>query len=179
MYLHACTSITDTPMLLCKLPPPLSLVLSFCPLQKSCLSHKLCFTCRSNVERLQGQLQTSESSNSHLKERVDTMEEELREATLERDGLRSLNERSSAELRRALEVRMGACTYMYMYLCVCVCVCVYVRERGRRGSGRERDGEREGEKGRGRDAVVTPYTDSVQCLKEDQKVELQTYMQSR
>ena len=169
MYLHACTSITDTPVLLCKLSPPLSLVLSFCPLQKSCLSHELCFTCRSNVERLQGQLQTSESSNSHLKERVDTMEEELREATLERDGLRSLNERSSAELRRALEVRMGACTYMYMYLCVCV------RERG----GRERERERERRRGRGRDAVVTPYTDSVQCLKEDQKVELQTYMQSR
>ena len=34
------------------------------------------------------------------------MEEELREANLERDGLRSLNERSSAELRRALEVCM-------------------------------------------------------------------------
>ena len=147
MYLHACTSITDTPMLLCKLPPPLSLVLSFCPLQKSCLSHKLCFTCRSNVERLQGQLQTSESSNSHLKERVDTMEEELREATLERDGLRSLNERSSAELRRALEVRMGACTYMYMYLCVCVCVCVCVCER----EGEEREWERERRRERGRE----------------------------
>ena len=70
------------------------------------------------MERLQGQLQTSESSNTQLKEKVETMEEELREANLEREGLRSLNERSSAELRRALEVRIT---------CVCVCVCVCAR----------------------------------------------------
>ena len=36
-------------------------------------------------------------------------------------------------------------------------------------------GGKEGE----RVSVVTPYTDSMQCLKEDQKIELQTYMQSR
>ena len=66
---------------------------------------------RSNVERLQGQLQSSETSNTQLKEKMGTMEEELREANLEREGLRSLNERSSAELKRALEV----CRY-----CVCV-----------------------------------------------------------
>ena len=54
------------------------------------------------------------------------MEEELREANLERDGLRSLNERSSAELRRALEVTMGVCT------------CVREIEVG----GRERERER-------------------------------------
>ena len=77
------------------------------------LSTSLHVTCRSNVERLQGQLQTSESSNTHLKEKVETMEEELREANLEREGLRSLNERSSAELRKALEVSMG-----YVLICV-------------------------------------------------------------
>lgn len=32
------------------------------------------------------------------------MVEELREANLEREGLRSLNERSSAELKKALDV---------------------------------------------------------------------------
>ena len=85
------------------------------------------------MERLQGQLQTSESSNSQLKERVDTMEEELREANLERDGLRSLNERSSAELRRALEVTMGVCT------------CVREIEVGGRERERERGRERERE----------------------------------
>ena len=99
-------------ILLYKLRPPCVLVLPCI----HCKSHVLYITCRSNVERLQGQLQTSESSNSQLKERVDTMEEELREANLERDGLRSLNERSSAELRRALEVTMGVCT------CISVCV---------------------------------------------------------
>ena len=77
------------------------------------LSPSLHVTCRSNVERLQGQLQTSESSNTQLKEKVETMEEELREANLEREGLRSLNERSSAELRKALEVSMG-----YVLICV-------------------------------------------------------------
>ena len=99
-------------ILLYKLPPPCGLVLP--SIAKAMYS--VCIACRSNVERLQGQLQTSESSNSQLKERVDTMEEELREANLERDGLRSLNERSSAELRRALEVRMDVCT------CISVCV---------------------------------------------------------
>lgn len=96
------------------------------------------------------------------------MEEELREANLERDGLRSLNERSSAELRRALEVRMGVCTR------TCICVCERERDRGG-GREREKEKERKGE----RDSIVTPYTDTLQCLKEDQKVELQTYMQSR
>ena len=95
------------------------------------------------MERLQSQLKTSESSNTQLKEKVDSMEEELREANLERDGLRSLNERSSVELRRALEV--------------CERECVRERERERR----------------------TMQLYSIQCLKEDQKVELQTYMQSR
>ena len=70
------------------------------------------------MERLQSQLHSSESSNSELKEKADSMEEELKEANLEREGLRSLNERSSAELKRALEVCVCVC------VCECVCVCV-------------------------------------------------------
>ena len=60
------------------------------------------------------------------------MEEELREANLERDGLRSLNERLSAELKRALEVRaarMHLCMYLYsvsVYYMMCVCVIIII-----------------------------------------------------
>ena len=79
---------------------------------------------RSSVESLQFKLSAAESNLSSLRGRVSDQEEEVEQLKRERDELRDMAEKSSAELRRALEVCVccmcGVCGW-----CVCVCgVCV-------------------------------------------------------
>ena len=59
---------------------------------------------RTQVERLQSKLQSEESTTSALSATVMGLETQLRQLSHERDELRSMNENSSAQLRRALEV---------------------------------------------------------------------------
>ena len=57
------------------------------------------------MERLQSKLSSAESANSSLQEKVREGEDEVVRLKKERDDLREMTERSSAELRKALEVR--------------------------------------------------------------------------
>ena len=68
---------------------------------------------RAQVERLQSKLQSFESMNEALSATVMSLEAQLREMGHERDELRSMNESSSAQLRRALEVHGHAFTCSY------------------------------------------------------------------
>ena len=61
---------------------------------------------RTSVEKLQSKLSSTEASNSTLQERMTEEEEEAGKLRHERDELREMTERSSAELRKALEVRV-------------------------------------------------------------------------
>ena len=69
------------------------------------------------MERLQSKLTATESENSELKGQVTSREEEIGRLSQERDELRELSERSSTELRTALEVPCVhvhvQCTYLY------------------------------------------------------------------
>ena len=72
---------------------------------------------RTTVSKQASRLQVCESENSSLREQVALMNESLSVITLEREELRSMNQQNSAQLRKALEVRV----------CVCACVvCIYV-----------------------------------------------------
>lgn len=55
------------------------------------------------VDRQGSRLATLESENTSLREQVALMNESLSVITLEREGLRTMNEHSSAQLRKALE----------------------------------------------------------------------------
>ena len=61
------------------------------------------------MEKLQSKLSSAEASNSTLQERMREEEEEVGKLRQERDDLREMTERSSAELRKALEVRVCEC----------------------------------------------------------------------
>ena len=62
------------------------------------------------MEKLQSKLSSAESANSTLQEKVREGEEETARLRKERDDLRDMAERSSAELRKALEVCLwGGC----------------------------------------------------------------------
>ena len=67
------------------------------------------------MEKLQAKLSSAESANSSLTEKVSEQGAELSRLHQERDELREMTERSSAELRRALEVQ-----------CTCLSVCLSV-----------------------------------------------------
>ena len=60
------------------------------------------------MEKLQTKLSSAESAISSLEERVREEEEEVSKLRQERSELRDMTEKSSAELRKALEVR-GHC----------------------------------------------------------------------
>ena len=75
------------------------------------------------MERLQSKLQTVETTNSALKETVFSLEDQLRDISRERDELRTMNEKSSEELRRTLEVCHCMCVCVYVCWCACACVC--------------------------------------------------------
>ena len=64
----------------------------------------VCTCCRNTVEQQGGRLKVLEVENTGLKDQVKLMNESLSVITLEREELRTMNERSSAELRKALEV---------------------------------------------------------------------------
>ena len=59
------------------------------------------------METLQGKLVLVEKENTEYRDKVKSFEDNLTELSLERDSLRTMNERSSADLRRALEVSGG------------------------------------------------------------------------
>ena len=92
------------------------------------------------MEKLQSRVSVAESSVRELEERVREEEEEARRLRQDRDELREMNEKSSAELRKALEV--------------------------------ERGGENERER-------YYSFFSLCQNLQDDQKAELETYVQSR
>ena len=58
------------------------------------------------MEKLQSRVGMAESSAVSLREQVREGEEEVERLRQERDELRDMTERSSAELRKALEVRV-------------------------------------------------------------------------
>ena len=61
------------------------------------------------MERLQSRATSAEERVSELEERVREGEGEVGRLQQERDDLREMTERSSAELRKALEVRVRVC----------------------------------------------------------------------
>ena len=98
---------------------------------------------RTSVEKLQSKLSSTEASNSTLQERLREEEEEAGKLRHERDELREMTERSSAELRKALEVRVceciqvsigsvpassvwSTCIYIYIYIYISLSSVMYV-----------------------------------------------------
>ena len=69
------------------------------------------------MERLQSKLTASESENAELKGQVTSREEEIDRLSQQRDQLRELSEKSSTELRTALEVPCVR-TYTYLYIII-------------------------------------------------------------
>ena len=59
---------------------------------------------RNTLDRQGSRLKVLETENSSLKDQVTLMNESLSIISLEREGLRAMNEKSSADLRKALEV---------------------------------------------------------------------------
>ena len=61
------------------------------------------------MERQGSRLKTLETENTSLRDQVALMNESMSVITSEREELRSMNEKSSADLRKALEVREHLC----------------------------------------------------------------------
>ena len=74
------------------------------------------------MERLQTKLQSAETENKGLTEKVTTLELSLGSATSEREDLRTMNDKSSADLKKALEVSY-ALLECFVLLVGRVCVC--------------------------------------------------------
>ena len=68
-----------------------------------CLCVSVCY--RSTVEQQGSRLKVLEKDNVGLRDQVDLMNKSLSTISLEREELRDMNQKSSAELRKALEVR--------------------------------------------------------------------------
>lgn len=59
---------------------------------------------RSSVDRLQTKLQSVERENKELSQKVTSLQLSLGSATSQSEDLKTMNERSSSELKKALEV---------------------------------------------------------------------------
>ena len=74
------------------------------------------------MERLQTKLQSAETENKRLTEKVTTLELSLGSATSEREDLRSMNEKSSADLKKALGV---LCALLACFVLLLESMCVW------------------------------------------------------
>ena len=75
------------------------------------------------MERLQTKLQSAETENKTLTEKVTSLELSLGSATSEREDLRTINGKSSADLKKALGV-LYALLACFVLLVGSMCVCV-------------------------------------------------------
>ena len=71
------------------------------------------------MEQQGGRLKILESENRSLSDQVEMMNKSLSAISLDKEELRNMNEQSSAELKKALEVSTVQCCWLSKYSCLC------------------------------------------------------------